>query len=117
MVVTTNSESLIRNRRTIVENLLYNGHHNCLACEANGRCELQDVAYWLGIKSFETVEEPEQPKDVSSELIMMNPNKCIVCGRCIAACNDVVGNNVLTFSDRGYHREKIDGYGARLGTG
>jgi formate dehydrogenase major subunit len=117
MVVATNSESLQRTRRTIVENLLYSGHHDCLTCEANGRCELQDVAYWLGIKVFETVDEPERPKDVSSELIVMNPNKCIVCGRCIAACNEVVGNNVLTFSDRGYKTKVVCDIGIPMAEG
>ena len=102
MVVHGDTERVLNARRTIVENLLSNGHHNCLTCEENGRCELQDVAYWLGIKTWEIIDEPEQPKDMSSEMIMLNPNKCILCGRCIEACNNVVVNEVLTFAKRGY---------------
>ncbi len=102
MEVRSDTDRVQKARRLIVENLISNGHHNCMTCEANGRCELQDVAYWLGIKDFEVIEEPQQPKDVSSPMLVMNPNKCILCGRCVEACQNVVGNEVLTISQRGY---------------
>lgn len=107
MNVVTNSEKIRSYQRTIVENLISNGHHNCMTCEANGNCELQDVAYRLGIKKYEIIEDPELPVDASSPMIMMNPNKCIVCGRCIEACNNVVINEVLTLSKRGYSTQVI----------
>ncbi len=107
MVVRTDTERVRNAQRMIVMNLLSNGHHNCLACEQNGRCELQDTAYWLGIKTWEVIPEPEQPKDGSSPMLVMNPNKCIACGRCIAACHEVVGNEVLTFAQRGYNTKVV----------
>ena len=61
MVVSNNSEAVLGARRMVIELLLANGKHNCLSCEANGDCELQDAAYSLGIEvpSFiiETCEE------------------------------------------------------------
>ncbi len=102
MVVHSQTERVLEARRTIVRNLLSNGHHNCVGCEANGRCELQDVAYWLGIKEWEVIPEEKQPMDVSSPMLILNPNKCIQCGRCLEACHKVVVNEVLTFKHRGY---------------
>jgi len=103
MVVRTDTERVREAQTIIVQNLLSNGHHNCLACEANGRCELQNVAYWLGIKEWPVVPEPLLPLDDSSPMIVMDPNKCILCGRCIAACNQGVVNEVLTIARRGYN--------------
>ena len=107
MIVHNETGKVLEARRVIVENLLSNGHHNCTTCEANGRCELQDAAYWLGIKEYPVIEEPEQPVDESSEMIVIDPNKCIVCGRCIVACNEVVENGVLTFAQRGYQTKVV----------
>ncbi len=107
MVVHSENERVFKARRVIVENLISNGHHNCMVCEANGRCELQDAAYWLGIKEYPIFDEPKRPMDKSSQMIVMNPNKCIVCGRCIEACNSVVVNEVLTFAKRGYNTQVV----------
>ncbi len=107
MVISTQSERVKKSRRIIVENLISNGHHNCMTCEANGRCELQDTAYWLGIKKWDVVEEPGRPLDASSPMLIMNPNKCIECGRCIEACHNLVVNEVLTFQGRGYDTKVV----------
>ncbi len=111
MVVQTQTALVMQARKVIVENLISNGHHNCMVCESNGRCELQDAAYWLGIKQYEVVKEDPRPMDGSSPMIVMNPNKCIQCGRCVEACHNVVGNNVLTLSQRGYATTVVCDYG------
>jgi formate dehydrogenase major subunit len=102
MVVRTNTETVRSARRILIEYLLSNGHHNCLTCEANGRCELQDATYQLGIKEYAIIPEPDRPVDGSAPMLVMDPNKCIICGRCVAACRNVVGNEVLTVAHRGY---------------
>ena len=101
MVVHTNTQRVKEVRKMIVELHLSNGEHNCISCERNGNCELQDMAYHCGIEipsypvAWETVE-----LDESSEGIVLNANKCIQCGRCITACNHNVMHEVLDFGWR-----------------
>jgi predicted molibdopterin-dependent oxidoreductase YjgC len=102
MMVRTTTDTVRTAQKVLVEYLLSNGHHNCLTCEATGRCELQDAAYQLGIKEYPIIPEPLQPTDTSSPMLVMDPNKCILCGRCVVGCRDVVGNEVLTVAHRGY---------------
>lgn len=107
MVVTSNSETVLNAQRLVVDLLLSTGRHNCLSCEQNGNCDLQKAAYFLGIEvgSFQYADMKPDIDD-SSEFIQVDRSKCISCGRCIAACNNVVVNQVLNFGYRG-HGTKI----------
>jgi len=102
MNVHTRTARVLESRRMVVNLLLSNGQHNCLACEQNGACELQDAAYSLGIEvpAF-VIQEPVPAKDVSSVMIQREPGKCIKCGRCIVGCKSTVVNEVLDFDNRG----------------
>ena len=102
MAVRTTTERVLEARRTNVELLLASGVHDCLACEAVGRCELQEAAYRLGIErpSF-GVAARRQPVDSSSPFIVRDPDKCIHCFRCIRGCTDLVVNDVLEMGFRG----------------
>jgi formate dehydrogenase major subunit len=115
MVVRTNTDHVRTAQRVLVEYILSNGHHNCLTCEATGRCELQDVAYQLGVKEYDVIPEPRQPLDTSSPMLVMDPNRCILCGRCVVACRDVVRNEVLTVSQRGYSARIVCDGGTPMG--
>jgi predicted molibdopterin-dependent oxidoreductase YjgC len=102
MVVHTKTERVLRARRLVVDLLLASGDHNCLLCQSNGSCELQDLAYELGIESFRfPVDSPGYPKDTSNAMIERDLNKCILCGRCVRACNEVQVNEVIDFGYRG----------------
>ncbi len=101
MVVTTNSVELRTAQRMIVDLLLSSGRHDCLACERSGTCELQDVAYFLGIERPSFAIPESFDKDESSEFIVKDDSRCIYCGRCIAGCNGTVVNEVLGFGYRG----------------
>ncbi len=103
MIIETSSKNVLSARRTIVNLMLSNGSHNCISCEANGDCSLQDVAYELGIEEpAYTIESMDPPKtDDSSEMIIRDNSKCILCRRCVAACNNVVCNDVLGVGFRG----------------
>lgn len=108
MVVKTNTPNIIEVRRMIVELHLSNGEHNCIACERNGHCELQNMAYHLGIdRPHFPIHHETIPLDTSSEGIIRDPNKCIQCGRCIVACNNNVMHEVLDFGWRSGHTRVI----------
>ena len=108
MVVKTATEEILVAQKMIVNLLLANGQHNCLACEANGNCELQNVAYYLGIETPAFIIESTPPDiDDSSEMIVFDHRKCIQCGRCIEADNCTVVQDVLGFGFRALQTKVI----------
>jgi predicted molibdopterin-dependent oxidoreductase YjgC len=101
-VIKTNTERVMAARRMAVELLLASGDHNCLLCESNGRCELQDLVYELQIdRPRFPAEPPGHSIDDSNPMIYRDLNKCILCGRCVRACNEVQVNQVIDFGYRG----------------
>ncbi len=108
MVVQTDTPRVLETRRMIVELLLAEGHHNCISCQANGACELQEMAYMLGIERPSIVIDAQPtPLDTSSEGIVRDPDRCIQCGRCVVGCQHNTVNEVLDFGYRGHHAKVI----------
>ncbi len=107
MKVKTDTPKVIESRKMIVNLLLANGNHNCISCEVNGDCELQEAAYKLGIETPAFIVEEKTERDDSGVFIMRDPNKCIQCGRCVEGCNRMVVNEVLDFGFRGGHTKVI----------
>ncbi len=107
MKITTNSPRVLEAQRMVVNLLLSNGNHNCMICEKNGNCELQEAAYNLGIEIPAFIVEEKEEKDESAAFIVRDTNKCIQCGRCIEACNRLVVNEVLDFGYRGGHTQVV----------
>ena len=102
MEVITEDEEIDRLRRINLEMILSEHEHNCLTCESNGNCELQDLAYELEIESIRfPVNRKTDPMEDSSEVIIRDPNRCILCGRCVRACAEVVDRQILGFACRG----------------
>jgi len=102
MKVQTHSQRAVDARRTIVELLLANHPDDCLYCVRNGDCELQSLAQELGIRKrrYRNISATHK-RDVSSSGIVRDPEKCILCGRCVAHCTQIMGNDVLDFGARG----------------
>ncbi|WP_415182045.1 formate dehydrogenase subunit alpha [Phaeovulum sp.] len=116
MVVHTQTPQLKTLRRGVME--LYISDHplDCLTCAANGDCELQDMAGAVGLRDMRyapgenhfEVRGPEgdnpawQPKDESNPYFTFDPTKCIVCMRCVRACEEVQGTFALTIDGRGF---------------
>jgi len=101
MVVRTDTQRVIRARRLNLELLLASGHHYCVTCEADGDCLLQELAYTYRI---ETVRFPESPTRYPTEinaLITRDFSRCVLCGRCVQACNDVQVNRAISYGYRG----------------
>jgi len=108
MNIVTHSNKVLEAQRLVVNLLLSTGKHDCLACEQNGACELQDAAYYLGIETPAFRLADIQPEiDASSEFVYRDHSKCIQCGRCIMGCNGTVVNEVLDFGYRGHHTQVI----------
>ena len=101
MVVRTDSHAIRAARRCVIDLLLSSGSHDCHTCAAAGRCDLQEAAAAAGVEKasfFPLRTFP--PLDDSSPLIVRDPSRCIHCGRCVAACNDVVAHGVLGVAGR-----------------
>lgn len=102
MKISTHTDRLFRVRRTVLELLLAYGDHNCLMCEKNGECELQNLAYEHGIEQvrFKSDFVPK-PVDLSNPAIVRDPNKCVLCGRCVRGCLSIQVNGVIDIAARG----------------
>ena len=106
LVVRTQTERLKRIRKSVME--LYISDHplDCLTCAANGDCELQDMAGVVGLRDvrygYEGENHTKEAKDQSNPYFTYDPAKCIVCSRCVRACEEVQGTFALTISGRGF---------------
>jgi len=106
MVVRTQTERLKRLRKGVME--LYISDHplDCLTCAANGDCELQDMAGAVGLREVRYGQagatHPDPGKDASNPYFTYDPSKCIVCSRCVRACEEVQGTFALTIAGRGF---------------
>lgn len=109
MVVRTQTDKLHKLRKGVME--LYISDHplDCLTCAANGDCELQDMAGVTGLRDVRYAPganhftpEARAPKDESNPYFTYDPAKCIVCNRCVRACEEVQGTFALTIEGRGF---------------
>jgi len=102
MVVKTNTPKVRNAQKLVVELLWASGDHNCLMCEKNGDCTLQDLIYFFRLeKPRFGIQFSEAKPDDTNEMIYRDLNKCILCGRCVRACNELQVNEVLDFAQRG----------------
>lgn len=102
MKVRTNTEQLRNLRKIYIELLLASYNHDCTTCAKNNNCKLQDLAYKLGVREIRFKKNPEKlPIDNSSHALMRDPNKCILCGDCVRACEEIQGIGAIDFAYRG----------------
>ncbi|MBX3453231.1 formate dehydrogenase subunit alpha [Ferrovibrio sp.] len=113
MKVTTQNDRLAKLRRGVME--LYISDHplDCLTCAANGDCELQDMAGAVGLREvrygYEGENHLKQQKDESNPYFTFDASKCIVCSRCVRACEEVQGTFALTIQARGFESKVSPG--------
>ncbi len=127
MVVHTESPNVVASRRMSIELLLASGNHNCViegfdphnpkqferyvdhctrnqaeVCAAWGNCELQDLAFRYRVASCRfPATRPRYPMEDVNPFIVRDFSKCILCGRCVQACNEIAVNNAINFGYRG----------------
>ncbi len=100
--ISTHSPRVLKARKTNVELLLSNHPDDCLYCERNGSCELQSLAEDLNIRERRIPGKKSSYKiDRSSPAIIRDPAKCILCGRCVRICEELMATSALDFSHRG----------------
>jgi predicted molibdopterin-dependent oxidoreductase YjgC len=115
MVVRTQTDALKEMRKTIVELLLSDHNIECMSCDSNGACGLQDAAYEFQIKTpaFGGAKHASDVED-HNPLIERDLSKCVQCGRCVRICHEVQGCDVYSFTGRGFNSVPNTPFGVDL---
>lgn len=109
MRIVSSDPELEELRRITLECILAEHHYDCAVCRRDGECELQDLAFRYGIGSDDPKRivpsiwrDVPMPLDKSSPVLVYDAGRCIKCGRCISACDEVQGKSVISFIHRGF---------------
>lgn len=110
MVVQTHTAKLKKYRRMIIALLASEGNHVCAVCVANNHCELQDLAYQVGLVRVRyPYLFPKKSLDATHKEYVMDRNRCVLCTRCVRVCDEVEGAHVWDVAGRGIDCEIITG--------
>ena len=103
MEIITNDAELKEIRKTVLKLILSNHPNDCLNCSRSGQCELQEMTAEMGIDENEIIKMlSQEPKDDTTGAIVLDPSKCIVCGRCVNICQNVQNVWALSYLRRGF---------------
>ncbi len=115
MAVRTHTPRVLKARRAILELLVAAHPQDCLSCVREGTCELAALAGDLGVRSRRFIGAvKEHALDISSPALWRDPNKCVLCGRCVTMCHDVQGVGAIDFSGRGFTTRVAPGFSLGL---
>jgi [NiFe] hydrogenase diaphorase moiety small subunit len=102
MEVQSNTPELNAHRRVLLQMLFVEGHHLCPGCEKSGNCQLQALAYEMGMLTpHYTHFYPHRAVDASHPDVLLDMNRCVMCELCVRASRDIDGKNVFALSGRG----------------
>lgn len=115
MEIETNSPEIREARRDIVELILDNHPKECQICERDGHCELQNIAYSLGVRKrrFEG-KRKIHPVEASGKSVIRDAEKCILCGRCVRVCKEIQGVYNLSQQYRGFDTVVTPAFGSNM---
>ncbi len=103
MVVRTNTYEVRKARKTIVELLIANHPPDCLICVRNNKCELQNLAIEYGVREWRWCGERRHDEpDFTTTSIARDPDKCILCGKCVKVCKEIQTVYAMDFTKRGF---------------
>jgi len=115
MVIYTNTPKLQHHRRMVLELLLASHCRDCTTCRKNGDCTLQTLAKQLGVNKIRFQNTKEQkPLDDSSNCIVIDSNKCILCGDCVRTCEEIQGLGILNFAHRGSEMRVMPAFNKKI---
>lgn len=116
MVVHTETEEIQRIRRIIVQLAIADHPYECLTCDRSETCELLKAARYVGVDKEQIAEfrrgDISKPIDRSNPAFDYDPNKCILCGKCVRVCNEIVGLGAIDLAFRGYNA-RISPFGGK----
>ena len=116
MVIQTNTKKIRKYRKLIIELLLASHCRDCTVCTKNGNCELQNIAFKVGIHAVRFLNNRKQvPIDLSSPSVVRDPNKCILCGDCVRTCAEIQAVGAIDFANRGSKMEVMPAFNKGLG--
>lgn len=116
MEVLVNTPRLREYRKSIVELLFAEGNHVCAVCVSNGNCELQDMAVLSGMDHVRyDLQAPQRAVDASHPKYVFDPNRCILCTRCVRVCDEIEGAHVWDVAMRGSNAEVVTELGKPWG--
>lgn len=102
MIIRTDTPDIIKARKLVLELLLLNHPLDCPVCDKGGDCDLQNLTYDYQVNSNRFVDSKFQHEiDYNNPLIERDMNRCVLCGKCVRICDEIVGYGALTFIDRG----------------
>lgn len=111
MVINTETDAVNKARRSVIDLLIADHPMDCLTCVKNQRCELQEVAAYLGITERHLPRTTtERPVDDSNPFFTLDRNYCILCQRCTRTCDEITGVNAIEIINRGYD-SKVSTFG------
>jgi formate dehydrogenase major subunit len=117
LVVQTHTGKLEKYRRLILELMFTERNHLCAQCVASGDCELQSLAYEYQMDNARyPYSWPALPVDSVNDYLVIDHNRCILCGRCIRTCDEIVGVHTLDFGHRGWKDMVVADLNQPLGT-
>lgn len=115
MRIRTTTEEIRKMRRIGVELLLASHDHDCPTCAKSATCKLQDLARRLGVDKVRySHSRPRLPIDDSSPALLIDPNRCVLCGDCVRACREIQSVGALDFTDRGASCRVAPAFGKKL---
>lgn len=115
MVVRTHTEQVRKMRRISLELLLANHEQNCTTCSKSATCELQKLSRRLGVEEVRFKATTKKlPVDRSSPSLVRDPNKCILCGDCVRACDEIQSVGAIDFAGRGANARVMPAYDKNL---
>ena len=118
MVVKTQTQEIRNMRQIIVELLLARHDQSCTTCPKSSNCQLQDLAQKLGIKTNRFKLRPNSfPIDESSDALVRDPNKCVLCGDCVRICSEIQSVGAIDFANRGSAAMVMPCFGKDLSKG
>lgn len=103
MVVETHSPRVMNTRKDILDLLFSNHPDDCLTCDKSGACKLQDYCFEYGVEKGSYIgEKKDYPIDYSNHFYTFDPNKCILCGKCVRVCSELQCTNAIGLEGRGF---------------